>query len=102
MSLRALLPSRQKTSQSDLSDLRDDSYLTLQEAASYTRLSVRTLRKWVRHPYRPLPHYKCGGKLLFRRDQIDEWLHGYFFRRSPTAIDVVDAFANHILRELKA
>ncbi|MBZ0159479.1 MAG: helix-turn-helix domain-containing protein [bacterium] len=101
MPVQARFGSSQIT-QTDPSDLRNDAYLTVREVADYTRLSIRTIRKWVHDPHQPLPHYKCGGKLLFRRDQIDQWLRVYFFRRSPAAIDAVDAYVNDILRKLKA
>jgi len=56
-------------------------YLTLDDAATYTSLSPKTLRrmakaKQVPHFYWRLPGRK-NGKLLFRKSQLDRWLRQF-------------------------
>jgi hypothetical protein len=50
-----------------------DPFLALKALASYSGLSVRTLRTLLTAPSHPLPHYRIGGKLLVRRGEYDAW-----------------------------
>ena len=50
-----------------------DGYLSLGGLATYAGLSVRTLRGYLTHPSKPLPHYRIGGKILVRRSDFDAW-----------------------------
>jgi Helix-turn-helix domain len=52
-------------------------YLPLVGLARYAGLSVRTLRGYLTHPSRPLPHYRIGGKILVRRSDFDAWAAGF-------------------------
>lgn len=54
-----------------------DGYLPLKALAGYSGLSVRTLRGYLAHPSRPLPHYRVGGKLLVRRSEFDAWIAAF-------------------------
>jgi excisionase family DNA binding protein len=56
-------------------------YLPLKQLATYTGLSVRTLRVHLVHRTQPLPYYKIGGKILVRRADFDAWAAQ--FRVSP-------------------
>lgn len=47
-------------------------YLTTAEAAAYLRVSVGGLRE--RAYRRAIPAYHLGGRLLFERGELDEWL----------------------------
>jgi excisionase family DNA binding protein len=49
----------------------DDRPLTIDEAAAYCRVSVVTLRRWIRQR-RVLRPMKIGRRLLFRPEQL-EW-----------------------------
>jgi len=53
--------------------LATSGYLPLTKLATYSGLSVRTLREHLRHPARPLPHYRIGGKILVRQSDFDAW-----------------------------
>ena len=72
-----------------------DPWLSLQAAAGYSCLSVRTLRGWLSHHERPLPCYRVGGKILVRRSELDRWLET--FRR--VGVWDLDGTVNQILRE---
>ncbi len=49
-----------------------DPLLTPAEVAELLRISPRALRKLRRR--RPLPFYRVGGALRFRRPDVDAWL----------------------------
>lgn len=51
-----------------------DAYLPLRMLALYAGLSVRTLRGYLTHPSRPLPHYRVGAKVLVKRSEYDAWM----------------------------
>ena len=54
-----------------------DPFLTLKALASYSGLSVRTLRNHLDNPAHPLACYRVGGKLLVRRSEFDAWMAAY-------------------------
>ena len=61
----------------------DDGYLSLRALSVYGGLSVRTLRGYLTHPARPLPHYRVGGKVLVKRSEFDVWIRA--FRTAETS-----------------
>ena len=50
-----------------------NAYLSLKALATYSGLSVRTLRAHLRRPVSPLPSFRIGGKVLVRRTDFDRW-----------------------------
>ena len=74
----------------------DDGYLPLRALASYSGLGIRTLRSYLSHPVRPLPHYRVGGKILVKRSEFDAWLGKFRVEESPR----VDAVVSEILSRL--
>jgi excisionase family DNA binding protein len=73
-----------------------DPFLSLRALATYAGLSVRTLREYLDHPSRPLPHYRVGGKILVRRSEFDAWIASH--RRVGLA-DVA-GIVNDVLRRV--
>lgn len=64
-----------------------DRYLTLRELASYSAMSLRTLRRALNDRIHPLPHYRPGGrKILVRRTEFDTWMQQ--FRQIPNQLDL--------------
>ena len=52
-----------------------DPWLSIKAAASYSSLSVRTIRNALKDPTRPLPHYRpIGAKIVIRRSELDLWV----------------------------
>ncbi len=51
----------------------DDHLMGMRETAAYSGLSVTTLRKRLAE----IPHFRVGGKTLFRKSEFDHWLEGY-------------------------
>jgi hypothetical protein len=52
----------------------DDAYLSVRSLARYSDLSIRTLRTYLAHPTRPIPHFKMQGKILVKRSEFDAWM----------------------------
>lgn len=79
-------------------DLPDpDSYLSLQDLARYSGLSVRTLRKALHDPLHPLPHYRPGGrKVLVRRSEFDRWM-ARFRQEGPN----LDRLVSELIQEVR-
>lgn len=71
-------------------------YLSLRALSAYSNLCVRTLRSYLSHPARPLPHYRVGGKILVKRSEFDAWLGKFRVEESPR----VDAVVSEILSRL--
>ena len=71
-------------------------YLPLLEAASWTGVSVKTIKRWIK---RGLPAYQAGPreKVLIRPADIDVFLT----RRQAQAPDL-DAMVEDVLRSLKS
>jgi lambda repressor-like predicted transcriptional regulator len=74
-----------------------DPFLSLKALASYSGLSVRTLRTLLTAPAHPLPCYRIGGKLLVRRSEYDAWATRYRRVGRPDVAQVVD----DVLRSLR-
>ena len=53
-------------------------YLSISETYEYTGVAVRTIRKWLKDPLTPLPHFRMSDRLIkIRRKHIDEWFEQY-------------------------
>ena len=55
-----------------MDDKNDLVWMTIDETAQYLRCSLRHLRETVSR--KEIPHTKFGGKVLFNRIRIDEWM----------------------------
>jgi hypothetical protein len=88
--------SAQPLSSSDRQSTVPDNYMPLKALASYSGLSVTTLRGYLTHPSRPLAHFHVVGKILVRRSEFDEWIHA--FRVADQG--QVDTMVNDTLRGL--
>ncbi|MFQ5684897.1 MAG: helix-turn-helix domain-containing protein [Candidatus Binatia bacterium] len=78
--------SKEQTSNMPAISLDLDPYLSLRALATYSGLSVRTLRKALADSAHPLPHYRPGGsKVLVRRSDFDRWM--LRFRREGQDLD---------------
>lgn len=67
--------------------------LTTKECAMLTGFTEQTLREYARR--RTIPHYKRGGRILFDKRQVEDWL-----RTNPvkTLADIEGEAELHILR----
>ena len=74
----------------------DDAYLDLKNLSRYAGLGVRTLRGYLAHSARPLPHYRVGGKILVKRSEFDRWIDGFRVAQPES----LDALVADVLRGL--
>jgi excisionase family DNA binding protein len=75
--------------------LQRDSYLPMKQAAEYLGLSPRFLasRKF------EIRHYRRGGKILFKRSDLDEWIEQH--RREPVQMDL-KRLVNQVVEQVRA
>ena len=59
--------------------LADRDFYTSDEAATYCGVRISTIYSWVHDDL--IPHYKPGGRLLFKRSELREWIES---SRIPT------------------
>lgn len=74
-----------------------DPFLSLRTLASYSCVSIRKLREYLRDPAHPLPHYRLGGKIVVRRSEFDAWMAAY--RRVGQAD--VEGIVDSVMRDLR-
>ena len=65
-----------------ISYLQTDCYLDKGQAAKYLGVGVRTFEGWMDQ----LPKYRPGGKVLFKRSELDQFMKRY--RELPTDVDL--------------
>jgi len=70
-------------------------YLSINELASYTGVSVRTLRAWIKAG---MPHYRIGRLLRIKRSEFDEWMKRFRVEEDEGA--KLDAMVDEVLRDV--
>src|SRR2546426_3555652 len=58
-----------------------DEYLTLQQLAAYSKVSVRQLKRYLTRDEDPLPHVRNGVRPLVLRSIYDAWIVAETARR---------------------
>jgi len=56
--------------------------MTVAEVADHIRCAEKSIRRWMAE--RGLPHYRIGGKLLFRTTEVDAWVRRHRNRPCST------------------
>jgi excisionase family DNA binding protein len=51
-----------------------DPYLSIRALATYSGLSVRTIKRHLASASHSLPHFKVGRRVLVRRSDFDVWM----------------------------
>jgi hypothetical protein len=74
----------------------NDGYLPLKALATYSGMSLRTLRGHLSHLVRPLPHYRVGGKILVKRSEFDAWVGQ--FKPLQNGRGTIDSIVDGLLR----
>jgi len=68
-----------------------DPFMPLTALASYSGLSVRTLRQYLElPPNQALPAYRLPGKILVRRSEFDAWMEQYRSRGRPSLVRALE------------
>ena len=75
--------------------LRTDSYLSVRAAAEYLGLSARSLQRLRSE----IPHYRPGGKILFKRSDLDCWMELY--RQEPIAQKDLKALVDEVVLKVR-
>ena len=55
--------------------LKNEKYISLEEAADYLGIRPVTLRSWIRDPQNEVPAHKIGRFWKFKCAEIDEWVN---------------------------
>lgn len=55
--------------------LKNEKYISLEEAADYLGIRPVTLRSWIRDPQNEVPAHKIGRFWKFKCSEIDEWVN---------------------------
>jgi excisionase family DNA binding protein len=58
--------------------MTDDHLLTVDEAATFLKVSPRTVRNYLVRSYGALPHCKPAGRVLILKADLMKWLGGTF------------------------
>lgn len=75
-------------------------FLDLQGVAAYTGLSVRVWREILKRPDAPAHYRPTNGKILLRREEVDEWIAR--FRCTPENLEAeVNRIFNDLTRNIK-
>lgn len=56
--------------------------LTTKQASEYLQISVGTLAVWRTNNTYNIPYIKCGGRVRYRRADLDAWLASRETRRA--------------------
>ncbi len=78
-----------------LAFIKQDKYLTLAEAAEYTRLGERTIKRRL-NEIRPRP-FRVGNRLLFKKSDLDQWMENHRLRDLPHDLDEAVQIAEEML-----
>jgi hypothetical protein len=81
-----------RTGQHDDDD-HDDDYFDLDRLARYSRLSLTTLRRYLKHPTHPLPHRRIGagrGRIIVARSAFTVWFNGFPGVAPRDPVDPID------------
>jgi excisionase family DNA binding protein len=74
------------------SDGAPDGYYSLKRLTSYSGMSLRTLRTYLKDGAHPLPHFKVGGKILVKRSDFDAWITAFRYTHASR----LDALVNEL------
>lgn len=56
-----------------MTDIRDDNYIGIDEAAKYLGIKTVTLRNWIKRDEK-LPAHKIGKLWKFKKSELDKWV----------------------------
>jgi len=74
-----------------LNFIESDRFMDLKGAAAYLPLSKKTIRQHLDE----IPHFKCGGKFIFKKSEIDQWME--LFRVQDQDLDAAMKMAKQML-----
>lgn len=57
-----------------MADLKNDNYISIDEAAEYLGIKTVTLRKWIKRD-ESIPARRIGKLWKFKKSELDEWVN---------------------------
>lgn len=58
-----------------MAELKNDNYISIDEAAEYLGIKTVTLRTWIKRDEN-IPARKIGKLWKFKKSELDEWVNG--------------------------
>ena len=55
-----------------MTDLLNENYISIDDAAEYLNIKAVTLRKWIKD--KNVPAHKIGKQWKFKRSELEEWV----------------------------
>ena len=77
----------------------DPEFLRKPQLSDYWQVCERRIEDFMRDPEDPIPFYRIGRSVRFKRSEVDEWLRRRF-RVDRT--NKVDEIVNDVLRDFNA
>ncbi len=56
-----------------MTEMKNDNYISIDEAAEYLGIKTVTLRNWIKRE-KSLPAHKIGKLWKFKRSELDDWV----------------------------
>ncbi len=56
-----------------MTEMKNDNYISIDEAAEYLGIKTVTLRNWIKRD-KSLPAHKIGKLWKFKRSELDDWV----------------------------
>ena len=56
-----------------MTEIKNDNYISIDEAAEYLGIKTVTLRNWIKRE-KSLPAHKIGKLWKFKRSELDDWV----------------------------
>ncbi len=77
--------------------LKEKGFLTINDAASYSSISRRSLYKFLKDPVNPLPHFRLGtsGRVVrIKIEELEKWMENFRVKDDIAAdiIEMIDLF----------
>ena len=73
--------------------IEQDRYMTVKDAVNYLPFSERTIRSRLGE----IPHFRCGGKIIFKKSELDQWMEIYRAQALDSELDLAMKMAEGML-----
>lgn len=70
--IRVKLCKHTKTRSANMSNIINENYISIEDAALFLNIKPVTLRKWIRD--KSVPAYKIGKQWKFKQSELEEWV----------------------------
>jgi len=70
--INAKLRNHTKTRSANMSNIINENYISIEDAALFLNIKPVTLRKWIKE--KNVPAYKIGKQWKFKQSELEEWV----------------------------